>query len=275
MADRAQFADLVQIVAGPTAEEDRLLMARLYADLVLRQRAADGDRAPLELQTAIERAPDDDTRLLIALWGAEHGHDLLDIAAQRPEPLPGPTDEDWRAWQARRADVERFGIEDGTANPLRRWLHVRYVADNFMAKHPGAFVYNDAGIGKAHDALQAALDEAGPLALMRTAAAIGYGQTVINATDAGVSEAGCILLTAMALKTSLALVEEQAKALGSVAHLIALREVKALSDADRIPLVETRTAVLAALSGVALVRPLPEADRIAAELDAAARRAGQ
>lgn len=167
MADRAQFADLVpfdvQIVAGPTAEEDRLLMARLYADLVLRQRAADGDRAPLELQTAIEQAPDDDTRLLIAQWGAEHGHDLLDVAAQRPEPLPGPTDEDWRAWQARRADAERFGIEDGTANPLRRWLHVRYVADNFMAKHPGAFVYNDAGIGKAHDALQAALDEAGPL----------------------------------------------------------------------------------------------------------------
>ncbi len=34
-----------------------------------------------------------------------------------------------------------------------------------MAKHPGAFVYNDAEIGEAHDALQAALDEAGPLVL--------------------------------------------------------------------------------------------------------------
>lgn len=113
------------------------------------------------------------------------------------------------------------------------------------------------------------------LALMRTATAIGYGQTVVNATDAGVSAAGCILLTAMALKATLTLFEEQAKALGPAAHLAALREVKALSDADRIPLAETRTAVLAALSGVALIRPLPEADRIAAELDAVARRVGQ
>ncbi len=111
------------------------------------------------------------------------------------------------------------------------------------------------------------------LALLRLAMFVGLGECITDAQAQGVSETASSILLTMALKAMIAELEEQAKG-NATARLRALREVKMLSDADRIPLQEIRTAVLAAMSGVRLVRPLPEADRIAAELDAVARRAG-
>jgi hypothetical protein len=63
-------------------------------------------------------------------------------------------------------DFRRFGPDDGTGNQLKRWLHARFVADRLTAAGVRAgMAFTDASTDETHRALQAALDEAGPLHL--------------------------------------------------------------------------------------------------------------
>ncbi len=167
MADRALLADLqeFEVVTSQAFEQERSYMAQTYADLLRHQQATLGQSAPLELYTSIECAPDDDTRLRVCVWAEEHeGLDLLAVAADRPEH-DDVRDIIQRVFIGGR-DFGRFGPDDGTGNQLKRWLHARFVADRLTAAGVRAGMeLTNASIDVTHKALQAALDEAGPLQL--------------------------------------------------------------------------------------------------------------
>lgn len=108
--------------------------------------AAMGDRAPLELDSSIRSAPDDDTRLLVAQWAADLGHDLLDLAITRPSPVfrfsAGPVFSD--AWRQGRSLT---GLDDESEVPVQAWLFHREVAERMRDKLLGRVIeYDDAGI---------------------------------------------------------------------------------------------------------------------------------
>jgi hypothetical protein len=148
------------LVTPLSTHADRLgaeMMELFRLDLL----AVMGDRAPLELDNSIRSAPDDDTRLLVALWAAECGHDLLDQAIARPAPVfrlsAGPVFDD--AWRQGRSMT---GLDDESEVPVQAWLFHREVAERMRDKLLGRVIeYDNAGIMLTQRLLRETMTECG------------------------------------------------------------------------------------------------------------------
>lgn len=95
----------------------------------------------------------------------------------------------------------------------------------------------------------------------------GVGESLLSAHEAGLSKEAQMLVVVLALKEGLDSLETSLKQ--SPGRLEALKEVRELIRAERIPFDELRVRILGSLQGIPLVRPVPETDQIEAEINAA------